>query len=143
MAVLIARLNNKNGPSAHTIQGLADDFAVLALEGFHVAHVAGDERCRAAVGKPRRINLLVHVAQPLGAVDYEHPSHLGSIEDVRRIDVLHVERGVLAHQDHVQISERSRHGFTPAKPALQITVDLKWGQFTHRDAISEVKVAHL
>ena len=62
--------------------GLHDDLAVLAQERVHVGHVAGDQGRRAALREPGRVDLLVHVAQALRAVDDQRALLLGALEDV-------------------------------------------------------------
>ena len=61
--VLVAGLEHEDRMAAHAVQRLADDLAVLAREGRHLGHVAGDQRRRAALREPGGVDLLVHVAQ--------------------------------------------------------------------------------
>ncbi len=94
-------VDDEDRAPAHAVQRLADGLAVLAHEGGHVRHVAGDERGRARLGEPGGVDLLVHVPQALGAIADQHPFDLGPLEHVGGVDVLHVEWRVLPHQDDV------------------------------------------
>ena len=51
--------------------GLQTIRAVLAQKGLHFRHVASNQRRRAALGEPCGVDLLIHVPQPLRAVDDE------------------------------------------------------------------------
>ena len=56
-------------------------------------------------------------------VDDECAGQAGSIEHVGRVDVLHVERRVLAHQDHVEVAERDVFTVAELVPAVVIVTD--------------------
>jgi hypothetical protein len=46
------------------------------------------------------------IAQGAGRVDHVRALALGLFEQVRRVDVLGIERRVFAHDDHVEILQR-------------------------------------
>ena len=48
--------------------------------------------------------------RPCGRLHDEHPVGFGALEDVRRIDVFHVERRVLPHEDAVDAASGSTRG---------------------------------
>jgi hypothetical protein len=89
--------------AAHAVQRLENDVAMLRGELAQDIRAAADQRGRGALRKLRREQLLVAVTQALRLVDYQHPGALGLLEQVRGVNEFHVERWILAHQDHVQI----------------------------------------
>ena len=78
------------------------------------AGVARDERRRDELGELRDRELLVVVADRARPVEHARALALGELEQVRRVDVLHVERRVLAHQHRGEVRERAA---PPARPA--------------------------
>ena len=46
---------------------------------------------------------------------------LGLLEEVGGIDVLHVERRILAHQYDIELRERSRGGLAQSGPPVTVT----------------------
>ena len=71
----------------------------------HLAQRTGDQRIRAALREPGRVNLLVDVPQGRRAVDH-HCTALGrTFQNIGAVDVLGVEGRVLAHQDDVQLAQ--------------------------------------
>ena len=102
--VLVGRVDHKDGAAAHAMQGLADDAPLFGGEGSHVVHVASNEGWRTAVGEPRGVHLLVHVAQACRAVDHQRSSQFGAFQNVGGVDELDVEGRVFAHQDDVKIT---------------------------------------
>ena len=88
----------------HAVEGLAHGLAVFPQKFAHVVHVAADERGGAALGKPSRVDLFIHVAQPLRAVAHQRALNLGAVQNVRGVDVLGVEGRVFAHQNHVELA---------------------------------------
>ena len=90
---------------AIAVEWLDHDTRMLGREGFEIVHRARDQRQRRVLGEPRRVCLLVHVPERLRRVDHETAAERRPIEDVGRVDVLDVERRVLAHQDDVDVAE--------------------------------------
>jgi len=74
-----------------------------------------DQARRRALREPGRVGFFVDVPEARGLVDDEKPAVLGELEDVRRVDVLHVERRILAHQQ----------GIEPLEPAAPRDPDLE------------------
>jgi len=67
--------------------------------------VACDQRRRAALRKPRREQLLVGVTQAARFVDHQHAGLFGALEQVGRVNELHIEGWVLAHQNYVEFGQ--------------------------------------
>ena len=103
--------------AAHAVQRLADDLAVLARERLHFGHIAGDQRGRAALRKPGGVDLLVDVAQTPRPIHHQRPGEFGALQDVGGVDVFGVERRVLAHQDHVECTQRLHRRLAQRVPA--------------------------
>ena len=80
--VLVARLDHEDRAPAHAVERLRHDPAMLGEEGAHAGHVARNERWRTALGEPRRVHLLIHVAQAPGPVDDQRAGGLRPLEDV-------------------------------------------------------------
>ncbi|MNP17187.1 hypothetical protein D3C76_1096110 [compost metagenome] len=84
-----------------------------------------DHGRRRALREQRGEELLVAVAQALRAVHHQHPGALGLFQQVGGIDVLVVERRVLAHQDHVQLGERQVDFLSQFVPASGVREHLQ------------------
>ncbi len=140
VAVLVALFQNEYGSPSHAVQGLAYRFAVLAQEFAHVVHVAGDEGGRAALGKPGRVHLLVHVPQALRPVADQRALALRTIQNVRGVDVLGVEGRILAHQNHVEFTQFGVLRLAAHKPRLGIVEHLERRQTPPGDAVAQPKV---
>ena len=128
---------------AHAVERLADDPALLAQEGRHLAHVARDQGRRAALREPGRVDLLVHVPQALRAVDDQHAGALGALEDVGAVDVLGVEGRILAHQDAVERSERLDGGLAEREPAGRVRPHRERARAPEGDAVAQQEVSQL
>ena len=77
---------------------------MLGAEALHVVGVAGDERRRHQVEEVEHEHLLRRVAHVRGIVDHQRLG-MDALQQMRGRDVGHVERRVLAQQDHVQLGE--------------------------------------
>ena len=141
VGVLVALVDHEDRPAAHAVQGLADDSRMLAQESVHVAHVARDQRGRAALREPGRVDLLVHVAQALRAVHDQRARQLGALEDVGRVDVLGVERRILAHQHDVEVAERHDVGSPRVNQSLGIVAHRDRMRAAVRHAVAQPEVA--
>ena len=70
--------------------------------------------------------LLVAVTQALRAVDHQHAGALGLFEQVRGVHELHVERRILAHQDHVEVIQAAVDLSFQFEPVLGVGEDFQW-----------------
>ena len=138
--VLVPRGQSKDRVTAHAVQRLADDAAMLGEEGLHAAHIARDQGRRAAIGEPGRIDLLVHVAQALRAIHDQHAFSLRAFQQIGRVDVLQVEWRVLAHQHGIDIGKRSHHGLPGAIPGLSVSDDLQRSQPGDRATVAQPEI---
>ena len=139
--VEIALAEHEDRAATHAVQGLADDFAVLAQEAGHLPHVARDQGRRAALREPGRVDLLVHVPQPLRAVDDEHTLALGALEDVGAVDVLGVKRRILAHQDAPQGAQGFDSRLPQGEPPGGVGPDRERSHAPERDAVAQQQIA--
>ncbi len=121
-------LHAEDGGAAHAVQRLEDDVLVLGVEGTQLVSSTSDERGRGVLGKPGGVELLVGVAQALRLVDDEAAFILGPLQHVGGVDKFGVERGILAHQDHVQAGERLIHHLAQRVPVGIVIFD---GERTH------------
>ena len=71
---------------------------MFADEGLERGGVAADQGRRAALREQQRRQLLVEVAQALRVVDHQRTLRLGQAEDLGVVQVIGVDRRVLAHQ---------------------------------------------
>ena len=94
----------EHGSAAVAVQRLDDDVLVLGAEALHVVGVARDQRRRHQVEEIEHEHLLGRVAHVGRIVDHQRLG-MDALEQVRGGDVGHVERRVLAQQDHVQLAE--------------------------------------
>ena len=113
---------------------------MLAQEGAHVVHVARDQRRRTALGEPGRIHLLVHVAQPLRPVEDEGALFSGAIQYVSAVDVFHVERRILAHQDGIVFAQFGRRPRNALEPRSQIVEHLKRRETPPSHPIPQIQI---
>ncbi len=104
---------------------------------MHVRHVARDQGGRAALREPGRIDLLVHVAQAIGPVHDQRTLHLGAFEDIGRVDVLGIERRVLAHQDRVEVAEAGYHRRAAREPVRVVLTHADRVRATEGDAVAQ------
>ena len=65
---------------------------------------------------------------------------LGELEDVRRVDVLHVERRVLAHQEHVELLEPAAPGAAEREPLVGVVADLHVAPRAERPAVADQEI---
>ena len=77
------------------------------------SHVARDERRRDELAELRDRELLVVIADRARAVEDARALVLGAFEQVRRVDVLHVERRVLAHDHRAEVGELAQDAARP------------------------------
>ena len=143
IAILVALLEDEYGAPAHAVQRFADGFAVLLEKFAHVMHVARDQRGRAAFREPGRIDLLVHVPKAPGVVADQGPLPARALQDVGAVDVLGVERRVLAHQDDVVIAESCGHALAAREPPFRIVHDLERREPSAGNAVPQPQVAQL
>src|ERR1700733_6697961 len=139
--VFVMPLQHENGPAAHPVERLADNLPVLGEEVFHVLHIASNERWRATLRKPCRVDFLIHVAQPLGAVDNETALQLCAFENVGAVDVFCVERWVFPHQDGVELTQSLETGFAQREPVVSIRTYSECPPETVCDTVAQGQVA--
>jgi hypothetical protein len=138
-----ARGHAKDRRTAHAVQRLDDDGLLDSEEFVEARHLPGDDRRRTALGKPGGVHLLVGVAQALGFVDDEHACLLGAFEEIGRVDVLHVEGGVLAHQHDVELRERARLRVPQVEPVLLVVAHRHRAHASVADAVTHIEILHL
>ncbi len=103
--VLVPRTQPEYAGPAIAEQRLQDDVAVLVPEGADLVAVAGQEGRRHQLPEAQHKELLRRVAHRRRIVDHERPVRRQQLEQMGRGDIGHVERRVLAHQDHVDAGE--------------------------------------
>ena len=116
---------------------------MLPVECLEPLHVCADQHWRATLGELGGEDLFVAVAQALAAVYHKSPQAFRCFEDIRTIDVFVIERGVLAHQDHVELREVSILGLIKVKPMILITKDVQRGHAGARNTLLEIDVGLL
>ena len=100
-------MQSKHAGTAHALEWLDDGVALRGDERAQDLVAGSDQRRRAHIGEPGRGEFLVEVPQSAGAVVDRDPRVLGLLQQVGRVDVVHVERRVLAHQDRVEVGQRT------------------------------------
>jgi hypothetical protein len=83
------------------------------------------------------------VAQALRSIHDERALELGALQDVSGVDVLHVERRVLAHQDRVQLGEARHARLAELEPVLEVVADAQGTQAPEGDAVAQPQIALL
>ena len=78
---------------------------MLGVKATQLGGRAGHQGGGGVLGKPGGKEFLVGIAQALWLVDDEHALLFGAFEHIGGIDILGVEGGILAHQDHIQFSQ--------------------------------------
>ena len=134
--VSVALPDDEDGAAAHAVERLEHGLAMLAEEGLHRRHVARDQGRCAAVREPGRVGLLVHVPQALRPVHDQGARLLCPLEQVGRVDVLHVEGRVLAHQHCVDGAELADVGLADAVPGLPFADDLERREARERTPVA-------
>jgi hypothetical protein len=97
--------------AAHAVQRLEDDVVVLGVEGAHVVGVARHQRGPDELRELQDRQLLGVVAQRRGLVEHTRAFTLGLAQQVGGVEVLGVERRVLAHHDGAGVLQRQRGVF--------------------------------
>ena len=100
----------------------------MLVESFESIHISADQHWRAALGKLCGEYLLVTVAQALAAVDDEGAPAFSLLQNIGAIDIFVIKRGVLAHQDHIQLGQVCILGFVQREPGIGV---VKYRQFSH------------
>ena len=98
----------ENAGAAIAVKRLNDDVAMLTAEVGDLERILGDQRFRHQIRKFGDENLFRAVAHPCRIVDHQR-LRMDALQDVGRRDVVHVERRVLAQQDHVHFRQISAH----------------------------------
>ena len=137
IAILVALLQHEDRASAHAIERFRHGLAVLAQKIRHGVHIARDQCGRAALREPGRVGLFVHIAQPLRIIDHDRALGLRAVQDVGRINELHVERRVLAHQNDVVVAQSTRLRLAEFEPVLGIVGDLEGCRASEGNSIAE------
>ena len=106
--------------AAHAVERLQDDVAVLGVEALDVAFVARHQRRPDELRKLEDRELLRVVAQRARLVEDTRAFALGLLEQVRRVEVLAVERRVLAHHDGAEIGQRHRRRLAGREPVARV-----------------------
>ena len=113
------------------------------VEGSQLGGGAGDQGGRCVFGKPGGEELFVGVTQALRLVDDEHSLLLGPLEHVGGVDVLGIEGGILAHQDHVQLGQRLIQGLAELKPVLAVIPDAQRMHGGEGFTLLQIEIIHL
>ncbi len=87
---------------------------------------ARHQRGRRALREPGGEKFFVGVAQAAWAVHHQHAGVLGALQQVGGVDILHVERRVLAHQDDIEFGQRPRGFLAPLEPAPGVVEHLEF-----------------
>jgi len=103
--VRLAGCQPEDRAAAHAIQRLHHHLAVLGDEGLERRGIARDQGGRAALREFQRPQLFVEVAQALRVVDHHRPGALRQAQDLGVVEVVGVDRRVLAHQHDMARTE--------------------------------------
>jgi len=90
--------------AAHLVKGFENDVTVLPSELAENVGAPADQGRWRALWKLRGEELLVAVAQALRAVDHQRSGFLCQLQQIGGVDVLAIERRVLAHEDDVELA---------------------------------------
>ena len=96
----VVRLDAENAGAAVAVERLQNDVTVLGAESMDVFEGARDERRRHQVEEVENPDFLRRIADVPRIIDDERLG-VDALEQVRRGDVGHVERGILTEQDNV------------------------------------------
>ncbi|MNZ89380.1 hypothetical protein D3C78_1083020 [compost metagenome] len=114
---------------------------MLGGEGANDVRAAAHQGRRRALREEGGEQFFVTVAQALWAVDHQHAFGFGLLQQVGAVDELHVERRVLAHQDHVQFGQRAVLLFAQLEPARRVGEHIEWAHPRAGLAFGLVQVA--
>ena len=133
----------ENCGAAHPVQRLEDHVLVLSMKSPQTFRVCAHQHRRAALGKMGGENLLIAVPQALAPIHHECALAFRLLQDIGAVDVLVIKRRILAHQDHVKISQGALLALAQRKPALRVVKDGERGHAGPGDTLLEVQVALL
>ncbi|MND93558.1 hypothetical protein D3C80_857460 [compost metagenome] len=123
--VRIARSMAEDRGAAHAVQRLEDGVALLVDEFTQDVGAAADQGRRRALREQRGEEFFVAVAQALRTVDHQHAGGFGLFQQVGAVDEFHVERRILAHQDHVQLAQGAVLFGFQLEPVLRVGEDFQ------------------
>ena len=138
----VALAQAEDGGASHFIQRLDDDIDLLGQKIPETCRFARDQRRWHALREPGGIQLLVGVAQALRFVHDQYAARLGVLQQVGGVDVSHVERRVLAHQDRIQPGERFVAFVQEFKPRGRVAEQFQAARARVRFAIAQKQVGH-
>ena len=101
VGIVLARAKHRR--AAHAVERLQNHVAVLRQEFPDERLAPRYHGGRRELGKPGDRHLLVPVADRARAVEYARALRLRKLEKIGAVDILHVERRILAHQHGVEI----------------------------------------
>ena len=102
--------------AAHSVEWLQDDVAVCGEKLMNQPGVPRDQRRRHELRKTRDCHFFVAIPDRARIVEHTRALRLRQLEEIGAVEVLHVERRVLAHQHRVEILERRRLHWVNAIP---------------------------
>ena len=144
VAILVALIEHEDRSAAHPVQRLADGLAMLACRNSPMSCMSRV----ISVGAQHSGNQAVYTfsfmsRRPCGSLQTSAPCSARPIQDVGAVDVLDVERRVLAHQDHVVIAQFGGNARAADEPRLRIVQDLERREPAAGDAVPQAKIAEL
>ena len=132
--IVVLLVYAKYRDAAHAIERFQDDVAMLGEEVADQGFAARDERGRGELRKTRDRHFLVVVANRARAVDDPCALHFSEFQKIGAVDVLHVERRILAHEDGVECAKRRFRRGIAAIPGVLVAGEMEPARYSRHRA---------
>ena len=106
----------KNAGAAHAVKLLENYIIVFLMECQQQILARRYQRRGLKIGKGCCEKLFIAISKTTGVIDDQRTFRLTSLQEVSRIDIIHVKRRVFAHHDDVDLAEGERFLFCTLEP---------------------------
>ena len=131
---------DENRSSAHPIQGFDNDLFLLCQEAPELVEFSGNQAGGATIGKPRNVCFLIDVAETRRLIDHQQATLLRQLKDIGRVDVLHVKRRILAHEQYIQLLQAAAPLRARFIPTAGVVINLDLQATSERSSIPNGQV---
>ena len=92
-------------PAAHAVKRFKNGLTSVFHKHSQVRERSTDQRPRTTLWEPRNKRFLIGIADTARSINDKSAALFRPFQDVGGLDILHVERRILTHQDHVDVTE--------------------------------------
>ena len=142
--IAVAGLDAKDARAAHAVERLDHHIAMLGDETLEVGGAARHQRRPGQMREAIDRHLLVDIPKRVAAIDHQRTFALRQFQNIRGVDVFHVEGWIDAHQDRIQIRQGDDRRFAGVgKPVVVIVEHLQPACIAVGHAVAHEQIRHL